>query len=561
MNHARLRFGLLGLVVMGLLASAPSAAVAQPSVTLIIHGFQADGSFPSWPATYANAIVNRAGGGSVLEYQPANGGWLLISGSGDPAEPIALTFNWAEDSAYVPGVTDDRVGTTVCAAAAAYAALRAPSLPGTLGTTTPLTDESGAGRPIHLIAHSRGASVESELALLLLTDGIPIDQFTTLDPHPVIELLDPDPVVWEGVEWADNYYRADGCDVDSGCFGFDFDGQVVPGASNRDLGFLDDQDSFDNRFSVCTLEHIRLKTWYFGTVDLGGSSDGDCSIERPDWYTTDGSDEGYFFALSGGGSDVRPCGPTGGCPDAGRTPLAPVARIANGDFEYGPDQPAGWLWHGGGGGGDIVSDGTDVFLELRLGSVSRTSNRFFIPSDFDAIELDYRIETPGLDDRLVVRLLGDTGATEIGQFDLFPSATGWVLDQAMSIPPALPRNATYQLELSVESGGTVTSVTHIDNLELLSQVSGVAFSRGDCNQDATLDISDPVTLLQATFAGGPTPPCLDACDGNDDGAIDISDAVYLLSALFAGGAAPGAPTQCGVDPTPDALDCAASVCP
>ncbi len=92
------------------------------------------------------------------------------------------------------------------------------------------------------------------------------------------------------------------------------------------------------------------------------------------------------------------------------------------------------------------------------------------------------------------------------------------------------------------------------------------FRRGDSNDDSMFDISDAVFTLSALFsAGSPAPSCVDAADSNDDGSFDISDAIHTLGALFQSGSPqPGdpGPTTCGVDPTPDGLDCVLSVnCP
>lgn len=87
------------------------------------------------------------------------------------------------------------------------------------------------------------------------------------------------------------------------------------------------------------------------------------------------------------------------------------------------------------------------------------------------------------------------------------------------------------------------------------------FIRGDCNDDATVDLSDSIQALNTLFTGAPPPQCSDACDVNDDGVMDISDSVYALAFLFVGG--PGIPEPvavCGGDPTPDALGCTSS-CP
>ncbi|MEM7262756.1 MAG: dockerin type I repeat-containing protein, partial [Planctomycetota bacterium] len=85
------------------------------------------------------------------------------------------------------------------------------------------------------------------------------------------------------------------------------------------------------------------------------------------------------------------------------------------------------------------------------------------------------------------------------------------------------------------------------------------FIRPDCNGDGGLDIADAIALLNFLFGGG-TITCEDACDANDDGALNIGDAITILNALFAGGGVP-APTDCGPDPTDDALGCEISPCP
>ena len=82
------------------------------------------------------------------------------------------------------------------------------------------------------------------------------------------------------------------------------------------------------------------------------------------------------------------------------------------------------------------------------------------------------------------------------------------------------------------------------------------FKRGEANGNGKLDISDPVATLGFLFLGTQALPCLDAADVNDSGTVDISDAVYGLGFLFLGGPAPLAPFgACGMDGTPDELDC------
>ncbi len=77
---------------------------------------------------------------------------------------------------------------------------------------------------------------------------------------------------------------------------------------------------------------------------------------------------------------------------------------------------------------------------------------------------------------------------------------------------------------------------------------------GDSNQDASLDISDVISLLGRLFLGGDPLPCsglsvespahVSLLEVNGDGSIDISDAVFLLNYLFVSGDPPRQGTGC-----------------
>ncbi len=82
------------------------------------------------------------------------------------------------------------------------------------------------------------------------------------------------------------------------------------------------------------------------------------------------------------------------------------------------------------------------------------------------------------------------------------------------------------------------------------------FTRGDCNADGKLDVTDPVVNLGFQFIGTFDPPCRDALDFNDNGVIDITDPIANLTHQFVGGPPPALPGKvCGVDPTDDDLGC------
>lgn len=75
--------------------------------------------------------------------------------------------------------------------------------------------------------------------------------------------------------------------------------------------------------------------------------------------------------------------------------------------------------------------------------------------------------------------------------------------------------------------------------------------------EESVQISDAIRLLEYLFLGGARPPCLDAADADDSGTLTIADAIRVLNFLFLGGDAPPepGPSECGVDPTEDAIGC------
>ncbi len=90
------------------------------------------------------------------------------------------------------------------------------------------------------------------------------------------------------------------------------------------------------------------------------------------------------------------------------------------------------------------------------------------------------------------------------------------------------------------------------------------FIRGDANGDGVINIADVIFDLNVLFSQE-SGNCHDARDANDDGSNDIADTIFILDFLFSvTGNSPSAPwSDCGTDPTTDALDCTGPVtsCP
>jgi 3-phytase len=128
---------------------------------------------------------------------------------------------------------------------------------------------------------------------------------------------------------------------------------------------------------------------------------------------------------------------------------------------------------------------------------------------------------------------------------------------AADLPGILPGPSVH-LRIEARDLAAASNVMAPFEYDLFLETGGEpAFRRGDANADGVVDISDPLRILFALFAGAPPIACADAADANDDGASDIADPVFILDSLFLGtGALPLPGPGCGIDPTADALDCA-----
>jgi hypothetical protein len=87
----------------------------------------------------------------------------------------------------------------------------------------------------------------------------------------------------------------------------------------------------------------------------------------------------------------------------------------------------------------------------------------------------------------------------------------------------------------------------------------VPFRRGDANGDGSLNVVDPIRILDHLLFASEAPVCTDALDVDDLGNVNITDAIFLLNFLFQHAAPAPAPPhgECGPDGTTDSLSCQA----
>lgn len=169
--------------------------------------------------------------------------------------------------------------------------------------------------PLHLIGHSRGGSLISEISRQLGTNGVWVDHITTLDPHPLNDpafpldwllysAVDAPAVTYENVLFHDNYWQ------DLGLFVY---GKSVAGAYVRKLTNL------DGGYEGQTGPHSDVHLWYHGTIDLDtATTDTEEAItlaERLSWWSSYewyGLNAGFHYSLIGRGdrtSTDQPLGP------------------------------------------------------------------------------------------------------------------------------------------------------------------------------------------------------------------------------------------------------------
>ena len=406
------------------------AHAGAPPTTVVTHGYQFFGTVPEWPYALANGVAVRAGveggeEGQVYIYEGSNPdlvvcqhGRCTASGTGH----TVIVFDWASES------NQSGAGFSEAAAEAFFAGLIAWS-----EADNPLVDLS----QLHLIGHSRGAIVNSEIAERLIASGYPAPiQVTSLDPHDAGEAnrppgsapeggLDdydvnqehpeydchaesPTPGVcsWVGTAYHDVYWQDEN---GAGCF-ISPDGRELYGASNFNQNGLDDP--------FC---HSDTHRWYLMTIDTDVETHPVTGLPPgPDWYGAglqcDASPrttplartrDGYNLSAAAGGESNR-------CPTGPNTQqqvnfdFGLQEGLVNGDFERTRDTgaQAGWSFHGGDLQGDFGFD-TSNYLILESGGSAR-HNRFYLPAEALAMQICRKVSVASASDLLSMTLSSPT---------------------------------------------------------------------------------------------------------------------------------------------------------
>lgn len=260
-------------------------------VTFLAHGI--NGTIDGWVASAANAIVQRAGGEDAAAVYTMtlgkSGGNVAVTGFSldEGSIPLAETTNgeaiirlkWAS----VTGV--DQQVKNVAKVVVDYMTTAHGDMPAL------------SSMPLHLIGHSRGAALVSQMGRFFGKRGVVVDHVTFLDPIPTAgvpnELNDlfGDGAIaaYDNVVFADTYWRSGGEALNGAHIDGTYDGDVNDTVGENHL------------FSA----HMAVTAYYVGTINLTASSGGDHPIYS-DWYGTTADkpardQTGYAFSRLGAG--------------------------------------------------------------------------------------------------------------------------------------------------------------------------------------------------------------------------------------------------------------------
>jgi len=371
-------------------------------VTLITHGLETAPGRPAWLDTMKDAIVARAGAQTavyVLKVEPAGNNapqvtqFELVSGVGpttatSPGADAVVLLDWSASAGFSP-----LTGTIAVASVVAPYFTRVDV---DQGLPLPL-----ATLPIHLIGHSRGASLVAGLAKNLGQSGIWVDNLTLIDPVPAA-FIDAPVDVPTNVAFASNYFQNS----------LPPSGTATNGAHNIDLTGI-------------VTNHIQMTAYYHGTIDTNAGTDGQGLPISSNWYnhTNTGPRQSVGFAWSR---------PEGGAP----RPVDGVGPVGGGIAPRGSVSTSGTQWPNVTDVG-LASQGNTV----RAGEIVDYTVRF---ADKDS---------PGL---LVVRFDPDLNPFNGNEVDVVPTQTALsnqAVPNQLALAGLMTQPGTFNVLASVSDEG------------------------------------------------------------------------------------------------------------
>lgn len=234
-------------------------------VTVVTHGYLSNAEVPVWVEAMAEEIANRSGrefglsgfgaARATMVVDVVGESWSVTTDGFDidplsvPSGEMVVTLDWSRLANLTWLLGPGQYSTADIGAIVAQYLAEPGFFPGLSGSLL--------SHPIHLIGHSRGASLVGAIAHSLGQMGAWVDHTTFLDWHPVVGdyAYGLDYAVPENVLFGDSYYQRE--------FTTPI-GAAVRGTYNRDL-------SFDLPYGYL-LPHSDVHLWYHTTIDLEGDA-------------------------------------------------------------------------------------------------------------------------------------------------------------------------------------------------------------------------------------------------------------------------------------------------
>jgi hypothetical protein len=227
------------------------------------------GGTNGWMATMASAITAKAGGAAqVPEY--------LLSINED-----TTTTNLVASISHIAGTGTPQASSSGeilvlvdyynVSANASYSSTYIGQMIANVLMHNPVDGVTLASLPIHEIGVSRGTALFDGANRVLGQAGVWVDQETNLDPNPIAAQGDPPSVLYDNVEFVDNYWRNDGSTSQIN------DGHAVNGAYNLNVYWLDSESS------GYVTPHLAPAGYYVGTIDQTATYSGEGPIYS-EWY-------------------------------------------------------------------------------------------------------------------------------------------------------------------------------------------------------------------------------------------------------------------------------------
>lgn len=454
---------------------ANHSSFGQYGITFIAHGFvftttlPADLPINSWMPAMADSIKYRAGGHALIGlYNKTSGLYidtstnlpLAIPTSGYIGKELILMFDWIDDS------NDNAQGFSEAAADAAFASLIQFS-------------QTSNFSYLHLIGHSRGTVIISELAERLLTYQRPVKQITYLDPHDwgwfgisndfdvnsgLAVSFPSEPnypntgvVGWSGVNDKETYFQRNGWDGwDDGIEFWQLNGRAVGG-------------TFNTKFSAASnVNHASIVWQYISSIHnpchsinyfVDGANIDTVAVDRGFQKSRIGNYKLGFdneFPIDGGFTVVYPV-------DFSLDSLG----VYNGSFDKAGSIFAegipGWNYHGGSSANGMIEEADgNSYVKLSNSHNIVTHNRFYLPPEVSSLSFDYKVFTLSPGAALQVYLDGNPYLGE--EFLASVVVDSFLTNNIMPIDPSLEdgvHTLTFALVPGLDSSYPVVGIDNV----------------------------------------------------------------------------------------------------